>query len=274
MFEYAILVNTTDSFKDCWYPFFTLFRKFWPDYIGKIYLNTETEVFTFSGLEIISVKNGQKSWSASLEVALEGIEDEIVLYLQEDYFLKDFVKTQLLNDYVVLIKNNQINCLHLTDQCGSGPFHASSIGGLVKMDQKAKYRVNCQAALWKKEVLKSYLYKGESGWDFEAFGTLRSHYIKDDFYAVDPNLVKINQFEIIPYVFTGIVRGKWWPEVKALFAKNGIDMDFSKRGFYEKPKKKPLINKLITQIRRQPKLWRTYWKILNIILKKIRRLNM
>lgn len=39
--KYALLVNTCDKFEDCWIPFFSLLKKYWPDCSGKIYLNTE-----------------------------------------------------------------------------------------------------------------------------------------------------------------------------------------------------------------------------------------
>ena len=55
--NFSILVNTTDSFSDCWNPFFKLFKKYWPNYGGKIYLNTEIKDFKYEGLNIICIKN-------------------------------------------------------------------------------------------------------------------------------------------------------------------------------------------------------------------------
>jgi hypothetical protein len=36
---------------------FALFKKYWPEYNGTIYLNTETKQFTHEGLNIVSKKN-------------------------------------------------------------------------------------------------------------------------------------------------------------------------------------------------------------------------
>ena len=71
--EFSILINTTDSFSDCWEPFFKLFCKYWPDYDGKIYLNTETKTFNYKNLNIISVQNGLKNgtWSQCFEYAVK-----------------------------------------------------------------------------------------------------------------------------------------------------------------------------------------------------------
>jgi hypothetical protein len=195
------------------------------------------------------------------------MEGEYFLYLQEDYFLKDVVKFDLLNQYIELMVQYNIDCLHLTDQHSSGPFHPSNIPDFIEIDQKAENRISCQAAIWKKNVLHSYLIKGESGWDFETYGTMRAHYLKHKFYAVDHSKVVINQFEIIPYIFTGIVKGQWWHEVRKLFADNGIQMDFSKRGFYSPIQKLSLSMRIIRKIKRQPKIWLTYWDITLILIR-------
>ncbi len=262
--DFSILVNTTDSFEDCWVPFFSLFKKFWPDYSGKIYLNTEYKIFTFPGLDIISVQNSEKVWSSCVKKALDLINERYVLYLQEDYFLKSTVQSEHLAQYFDFMVKHSIDCLHLTDQHSKGPFHKRNIQDFVEIDQKADDRISCQAAIWKKDVLYSYLRKGESGWHFETYGTMRSHFIKHRFYAIDHSIVHLNQFEIIPYIFTGIVKGQWWHEVKPLFSANNIIIDFSKRGFYQPPLKLSLKRRFFAKLKRQPKYWLTIWDIILI----------
>ena len=91
--EFSILINTTDSFSDCWGPFFHLFCEYWPNYDGKIYLNTENKTFSYQNLNIISVQNGLKNgtWSECLEHAVNKIDEEYFIYLQEDYFFNNLV---------------------------------------------------------------------------------------------------------------------------------------------------------------------------------------
>jgi len=52
MDNFSIFLNSTDSFEDCWLPFFTLIKKFWPNLEYKIYLNTETKEYYSKGLNI------------------------------------------------------------------------------------------------------------------------------------------------------------------------------------------------------------------------------
>jgi hypothetical protein len=257
MNNYAVLVNTTDTFEDCWMPFFTLFSQYWPDFSGNLYLNTESKVFSYPGLKIVSVQNGERVWSDCVRKALDIIEEEYVLYLQEDYFFKDYVRTNLLEKYFGYMQKYDIDCIHLTDQYSEGPFKKTNIDGLMEVDQKAPYRISCQAAIWKKEVLRSYLRKGESGWYFEEFGTLRSHYTKHRFYSVDRSIVQLNKFEIIPYIFTGIVGGKWLPETENLFLSHNIQLDFSERGFIRSNMKPSIKKRLISKLKHELYYWKT-----------------
>ncbi len=76
-----LFINTTDSFEDCWLQFFILLKKFWPQFNGKIYLNTENKTFTFPSLNIISLKNGlhQSKWTNCLLSGLMKVPDEYIL---------------------------------------------------------------------------------------------------------------------------------------------------------------------------------------------------
>ena len=58
--KYSIVVNTCDSYSDCWEPFFKLFSVFWKDCKGEIFLNTEYKDYSFPGLDIIPTKVCEK----------------------------------------------------------------------------------------------------------------------------------------------------------------------------------------------------------------------
>lgn len=261
MNKYALLVNTCDSFDDCWNPFFKLFLQFWPDFDGTIYLNTEYKEFHYPGLNIISIrgcannnfpKDERATWSQCLKWALDRIEEDIVLYMQEDYFLKKNVQNNEIHKFVSLMSQNSgIDCLHLTDQAvkNIGP---SELENLYTVKLKQRYRLSCQAALWKKDVLDYYLRIHESAWEFEEFGSKRSAWESHKFYVVDPNWVKINENEIIPYVFTGIIGGKWKEEVIDLFKNNNIHINFNKRGFHESRTSKSIRDKIRYRINKLP----------------------
>ncbi|UMB54359.1 hypothetical protein MKD41_02495 [Lutibacter sp. A64] len=267
MKEYSILVNTCDKFEDCWNPFFKLWTVYWPDCKGKLYLNTEHKNYEFKGLDIVPLKvcknnNFPKSeratWSQCLKWALEAMDTDIVLYMQEDYFLKDSVKNKEVEYYVNLMQNNTvIKCIHLTDQSVIAEGR-SNYKNLDTVKYKQRYRVSCQAALWRKSELLELIRVNEDAWEFEEFGSMRSAVLQNDYYVVDRNYVKLNEYEIIPYIFTGIIQGRWYEEVIPLFKEHKIKVDFSKRGFVKDAPKKPFFKRVKYRLNKIPKVIRNY----------------
>ncbi|WP_277235154.1 hypothetical protein [Phocaeicola salanitronis] len=250
--DYSILVNTCDRFEDCWQPFFKLWSIYWKDCTGRIYLNTEYKDYSYPGINIIPVKgcaahhiprNQRISWSICLRWALESINTDIVLYMQEDYFLTNKVDNEKVEYYVSLMENNpDITCIQLTSE-GIPATNKSSIDQLYHSDNNYFSYVSCQASLWRKDVLLKLIRDYETAWNFEWWGSKRAKYMGLDFLTVDKNIVKKDGYQIIPYVFTGVIGGKWNKDVVKLFEEHGITMDYTHRGFHSN--QKPTLKKRI-----------------------------
>jgi hypothetical protein len=233
----TILLNTTDSFADCWQPFFILFKEYWPEFEGKIYLNSESRSFSFPDLKIRCLTSKEKeklSWSGCLKYALQNIEEEIILYMQEDYFINGKVDNKLINYFFKIIESDpKIGVVHLTDQAAAGPFEQTSNLDIVKTNKNTSYLASTQAAFWRKNLLLKLISKNETPWQFEHYGTKRARLFNTgyDFYNVNPALYGINKKEIISYIFTGIIKNKWNPAVVPLFKLHNISINFFLRGF-------------------------------------------
>lgn len=258
--NFTILVNTCDAYEDCWDPFFKLFTLYWPEYSGKIYLNTERKNYSYGKLNIISIQGckndkigSQTSWGIRFKRSLEAIENDIILYLQEDFFMKDFVKNDIMEKFGKLMSmNDDIDCIHLTDQAVIPENNASKYMGLHPALLRQRYRVCLQASLWRKNVLMDYIKPKESIWEFEEFGSKRGAILKHNFYTVDRNWVKLNEFEIIPYIFTGITQGRWNEKVVSLFESHHVEIDFEIRGFVKDIPNKSMLKKIIGKWKRIP----------------------
>ncbi len=232
--DVTILVNTSDGFEDCWFPFFKIFKENWKECPFPILLNTEFKEFKYEGLDVISskvhegIENRRLTWSECLIRGLNQIKSPLILYLQEDYFLTSAIEEEKLLGYIKLMQvNPQIRHIGLTNFGSRGPFSDSGFLGLKKIGQKNSYRVSTQAGLWRRETLLSLIEPYESGWMFEIFGTKRSARKKELFLTVDPNRSE----GIFSYIFTGIIKGKWHTDVPELFGKYDLYPDFNKRGF-------------------------------------------
>lgn len=94
----TLFVSSSDAYADIWPAFFTLFRRYWPDFNGTIYLNTEKREFSFPGLEIICTKVGtQKSFGRTFKLGLGKLPEETFLLMMIDYFIEDMVDVAVLN---------------------------------------------------------------------------------------------------------------------------------------------------------------------------------
>jgi hypothetical protein len=237
---YTILVNSTDSFADCWQPFFKLLSKYWDGSKPKIVLNTETKEFSYSGLDITCAKVGESNptkrlaWGECLLRCLNKINTEIIFYLQEDYFINGPVDVAQLDAFVRLMIDEKYSHISLVTFSNGGPWRPTKHPLLWELDQKAPYRISLQAGLWHKERLRGYIRRHETPWQFEVWGSKRAHRVKDTFLCISHDAFPNSSRQIIPYEPTGIVQGKWNQRaVCRLFHENGIGVDFSKRGFYD-----------------------------------------
>lgn len=241
MSAYTILVNTTDSFEDCWHPFFTLFKEYWPECNNRIILNTEGKDYSFPGLDITCSKVGRfykgmrrPPWGWCLKKCLEQVDTEIVLYLQEDYFLNAAVNSKVIQDCVdYMAANNDCAHIGITHFGSHGPFIETENPLLWKVGSSAEYRISLQAGLWKKSSLLKYLKDIDTGWTLEIEGSIRAQMIDEVFLAINRDTFNAETSMVFPYIGTGIIRGKWNKDaVCDLFASHKINVDYSIRGFY------------------------------------------
>ncbi len=241
----TVFVNSSDGFDDCWPAFFQLLDRHWPEH-GPVLLNTEKKDWPAAPdyVRCSQVSLGERdrlTWSECVIRALHQIETPFVLYFQEDYFLDRPVRHATIEAAAALMTANPaIGNVALTRHGSLPPFAPSPHAGFATVRQRARYRISTQAALWRRDVLLSYLDPTENGWMFEILGTLRARRRHDLFLVADHDARSGGP--AISYTHTGIIKGRWHPAMPALFAEHGIDMAFDKRGFYTRPN--PLLAKL------------------------------
>lgn len=237
----TILVNSCDSFEDCWQPFFRLFDHYWPECPYPIVLNTESKTFSYPRLNIKSSRVGEDwkgagriPWSDCLSRCLDIVDTDYVLYLQEDYFINGPVDHALIKEFIALMAEKGIAHIRLMELDRKAGHRPSALHPLLwEINERADYRLNLQAGLWHRDALLSYLRAGESAWQFERWGTRRSYQRRDLFLCQSLDYFNAQTRFVVPYWPTGIIRGKWYePAVKDLFAAHGIKLDFSQRGFH------------------------------------------
>ena len=235
---YTILVNTSDGFDDCWGPFFTLFKRYWPACDAPILLNTERKSAQFADLPVHCTKvqgeNEERlTWSECLLRALDQVQTPLVMYFQEDYFLDKPADDERIRKAIAyMLEHPEVKHIGLTRHGSLGPYEPyAPVPWLQKIRQNARYRISTQAGIWRVETLRSYLRSEESGWMFEIYGTWRAHRRDETFLCLKTD--QANNGPALDYLHTGIIKGKWLRGIKPVFEANGIEVDYAKRGFYE-----------------------------------------
>lgn len=239
----AVLVCSCDAYQDIWDPFFQLMDKFWTDIPYKVYLNTETEKynrrfnhFSVKSLNLPDDYNRQgTTWSQRMLNALSQIDEEYVFILIEDFFLREEVQTELIEDIL-----NQMDRDHLMSQvqffgtrlnCDNG--RKNVLSETIEMEEivSGKAKVVFVPTIWRKETLIRWLRPHESIWAFEACGSKRAYRWK-----YPEKVYRVSSPAIFNYLWEKncycVVNGKWMmhPLLTDLFDKNNIIVDYSKRG--------------------------------------------
>lgn len=238
----TVLVNSTDSYRDCWHPFFVLFGRYWSDCPYPIVLNTERLEFAVAGLDVRSTRVAEVraspenvSWSESLLIALDEADTDLILYLQEDYFLHGPVREDVLRALAARMAAEAIDCIQLLPLPNAGPW-VERADDLWEVDRGSPYRLNLQAGLWRVQALRSVIRRHEDPWQFEVLGSKRRSARRLRVFAVNRDRFMIPATEVMPYRPTGVVKGRWNRDVvEALFRSEGIEVDYAARGFMDEP---------------------------------------
>jgi len=253
--DITIIVSSCDAYADCWDPFFQLFARYWPRVTAPVILITDTKDYASPqmGMRTFRAAEGQGSrrhpWAWNLRRCLESLDTGLILYLQEDYFLNapvDANQIMEFADHMVERSWTHESTMHigLCPRGSHGPFHLTEYPLLWEVDRQARYRFSLQPGLWSRQELLRLLKPGDTAWDFEEKSHKRARRMPGRVLTVNRHIFHPGGRLIYPLdPGGGIFRGKWIREsVVDLFSKHGIEMDFSRRGFFDEasPDSKPL----------------------------------
>ncbi len=206
----AVLVVSCDNYADLWQPFFDLFRRFWPDCPFPVYLLTNRKRFDAPG--VVTIQAGKDvSWSDNVLEGLRHIKEDFVLMWIDDLFLLEKVDTEALlrvcNEFIKVDGNYiRLNPTVKADKPFNDYFGLASKGTI--------YRTATVMSLWRKEVLRELLKPGESAWDFEIHGTIRSD-VYDGFYSTNETQIS---------VVNTVIKGKWQRSALRMLDELGINI--------------------------------------------------
>lgn len=229
----CVLVCSHDSYDDLWPIFFHFFKKNWNNCPYPVFLSTETKSFSYDGVNVKTINTGKPTdtWCKILEGTLKKLPYNNIIILLEDFFIVDRVNNEVLNSFTQLMRNDKlVACINLSDQ----PVERAMKKGyeLHRKPTEWGYWVCFLPAIWSRQALLDLISPYESAWQFEVFGTERAKYSKWKFFEAFTN-----SSSVIPVKWGirdkgyGVCQGKWTRPTEGFFRSEGINIDFSIRGF-------------------------------------------
>lgn len=191
----AVLVVSCDKYADLWEPFFDLFFRYWSDCPYHVYLLSNTGTEEIVGVRGIPV-GPDASWSDGLLRALAQIEEDYVLLFLEDLLLTEPVNSARVETVLDWLISSQGNYIRLN---GFPPPDVAVTDTVGAVAPGTVYRTATVLSVWRRQVLAELLRPGESAWDFETAGSVRSEAL-EGFYSTRSNYIS---------VMNAVIKGKW-----------------------------------------------------------------
>jgi len=160
-----------------------------------------------------------KDWSTLMLQSLKEVETPYVLLMLEDFFIRKEVDSEKIISLLKSMEKDNLSMLRLIPRPGpTRPITQERRYGSISANDP--YRVSTQGALWKVEVLRTLLKVGESAWEFEINGTIRSKEYQDFVSVYRP---------VLPYYHHVIQGGKWFPWDAWRFNRMNVGVNLSVR---------------------------------------------
>ena len=212
----SLLVSSCDSYEDLWEPFLNTFKKNWPDCDIEKYFITENKKFIKN--DFTTIKCGlKKNWTDRLYYSLSSIEDDYVILMLEDFFLRSKINNEDIHYFIKYIQKYDLSMIRLIKR-PQGTCLNTKHPKLTQIHKDDLFRVSTQATIWNKKILKNLLKKNENIWEFELNGSVRSKSLMN-FFCVKNN--------VMTYRHHVVERGKWFPWYAFYYSfvnKVGIDL--------------------------------------------------
>lgn len=169
MKDLTLLVGSCDSYSFLWGNFIKLCDKYWEPECRKIIVS-ETLKIDSKNYEFLT-PGSNLCWSNRIIEAVEQIESEFIFFILDDYFLKEKVSSEFINQSISFLKGTNSNKLIFTTISGNTLKLSNINGNLYKMHDDSNYLTSVQPAIWRKSFLLECLQKEWNPWQFEIDGT-------------------------------------------------------------------------------------------------------
>ena len=210
----ALLTYSHSSYKDVLDIYFFQLTKYFPQIKGYLLIDKLDSVIP-SNHEVVYYDDDFSYYKHCLN-AITAIEEDYLIYMQDDYFFFSEPNLNVLNESLSRLKLDNLDFIRFNrtgdmDNLSNDLFH--------NIPQKSKYLFSTQATLWRKKSLFKLLtnayekYKYDNIWESEVrLNELAQNLdLKGAFLYNNGNKRGKNHWDSndFPYIATAIIKGKW-----------------------------------------------------------------
>ena len=217
-----ILRLSCDKNEDTFEPFHHCMEKYWNNHPQVIYA---TETIENPYYETISHNEPLERWTKRIRQTLNDIDDNEILIMIDDCFIREQVDTKRIEYARKHLKGNI--AMFNFEKTFDPNDEETEIKGFKKRQHGSPYEVSIMCGLWDKEKLLRVLEEDCNPWEVEGKQDNKGF----DFYINSGEFIINWGYET--FIFTGICKGKWCRNIVPFFEKEGIKIDYNKRGFYD-----------------------------------------
>lgn len=216
----VILVLSCDKNEDLWQPFQHCIEKYYPNHPEIIYA-TETKQNPY--YKTICKNYPLELWTKRIRETLKDIEDNQILTIMDDDFIRKPVDTKRIEYLQTQLKGN-IAAFYFEKSFDKNDIETNVIG-MKKRQPGSEYEVCINCGIWNKEKFIDVISRDSDPWDVELNQDNKGYdfYINSGDYIID--------WGYKTWVYANICRGKWCREIVPFFEKEGIKVDYEQRGF-------------------------------------------
>lgn len=222
-----ILVLSCDKNKDLFPLYRHCIEKYWPQHPEVIY-STETIINPF--YTTINKNYNLDKWTKRLRETLFEIEDDFILLMCDDIFIRRSVDDELIRSLIKYFDHNTA-AINFEVHFDKNDIPLDNL--LTLRPGKGRYKTSMMFQLWNKNKLLDILDGVDTDpWNFEQLNPHKGY----KYYCNANNHIGLIDFGKVDRIYNwGIVQGKWTMEAIKFFKKEGIEIDYSKRGVIMNP---------------------------------------
>ena len=218
----TIFVLSCDKNEDLFEPFYKCMEKYWKDHPEVVYV---TETIKNPYYKTICKDYSFDLWTKKIREALKEIDDDKIMLMIDDDFIRQPVDLERIKYVEDNLKGNI--AMFNFEKCFSNEDTECQYKGFKKRNKKGIAVTSLMCGMWQKDKLLTILNITCQPWEIERLSIAHDfeYYINSEDYIID--------FGYVYPKFFSIHKGKWCREIIPFFEKEGIEMDYSKRGFYD-----------------------------------------